>query len=410
MSIDSRGDLVPQEYNDQQGAVSFNNTSHISRNNQYEEKKAHQILSLDKFFAASGKVMKLEKLSQLLKDSNAENEGFKVDLKQKRITIGKNIEIYQDRYKVNGTESKGSIFDEQNLLVMLDEVQDMVNQGHAYSVEVELLLLLASWKKINLVIATATPPKQVLDFIKKEKKRENAHIEAQSLKEKMDSGIGGRIVIAVRKNLTPEQFVKNYVQYCNSTILERSEGEVHYYDHKTDNEADIGEKIRKYITWNLQSLRNRMTLVCSDCDKSTKLLQERILSPEQQLRTLQNKKNLHFDETIHNKCDFYQTANCGNLSEGIKDKLIDILGKDEETAINEALKQYDLTGSIADDPIFTVAHGFINKFISCVTGVPLDQLNKERFSGHKILQKDGSTKTVSLLDHFKEAFAKTGTA
>ncbi|WP_341808536.1 DEAD/DEAH box helicase family protein [Wolbachia endosymbiont (group E) of Neria commutata] len=419
VSVDHRDDLVVQEYTDQQGAVLFNSTEHLASDNNkgYNENKAHNILSLDKFFAASNKIVNLDKLSQLIKENHAENEGFKVDLKNKKIIIGKNIEIDRDSYKVNGKVVHESIFDDEKLLVILDEIQEMVRQGQAYSVEIDLLLLLASWKKIKLVVATATPPKRVLDFIREEErekgeeKEKNAYIEAKPLSQREDCGT---IRITVQKKLNAEKFVEDYVKYHNGEILKRAKGEDYYYDPETDNKSDIKQRIREFVKHNLQSPRNRMTLVCSDCKNSEQLLKDKVLSPEKQLETLKSKKNSQgeknplFDKKFHNKCDFYQTANCenlggsisSNLSENIKKKLINTFGDAKATIIDEVLKEFNLTSSIADSGVFAVAHGLIDDVIYCVTEMKLEdqedqQLSKKRFSNLE-----------SLKSKFEDVFAK----
>lgn len=385
VSVDHRGDLVAQEYKDQQGAVLFNSTQHLAYDKKrYDENKTHNILSLDKFFASSNKIVNLDKLSKLIKDNNAENEGLKVDLKNKKITIGKNIEIDRDAYKVNDKVVHESIFDDEKLLVILDEIQEMVNQGQAYSVEIDLLLLLASWKKIKLVVATATPPKKVLDFIEKEESEKNAYIEAVSLSERKDCGT---IRIAACNASTPEKFVKGVISHRNKEILQREEGEAFYYDHKKDETNNTKKKIIEEVRRNLQSKGFRINLLCIDCDESKKLLIDKILSPEEQLKTLKNEKdsqgekNPHFDKERHNKCDFYKTDNCSDLRESIKTKLIDTFGDAATTTIDEVLNQeLHLTSSIADDGVLAVTHGFINNFIACVTGLPLHKLNIKRFS------------------------------
>lgn len=288
VSVDHRGDLVVQEYKNQQEAVLFNSTEHLaSDNRRHNEDKAHNILSLDKFFASSNKIVNLNKLSKLIKNNNAGNEGFEVDLKNKKITIGKNIEIDRDGYKVNGKVVHESIFDDEKLLVILDEIQEMVNQGQAYSVEIDLLLLLASWKKIKLVVATATPPKRVLDFIEKEESEKNAYIEAVPLSKRKDCGT---IRIAACNARTPEEFVKGVIKHRNTEILQREEGEAFYYDHKEDKTNDTKKKIIEEVRRNLQSKGFRINLLCIKCDKSKKLLIDKILSPEEQLKTLKSEK------------------------------------------------------------------------------------------------------------------------
>lgn len=397
VSVDHRGDLVVQEYKDQQGAVLFNSTQHLAYDKtRYDENKTHNILSLDKFFASSNKIVNLDKLSKLIKDNNAENEGLKVDLKNKKIIIGKNIEIDRDGYKVNGKVVHESIFDDEKLLVILDEIQEMVNQGQAYSVEIDLLLLLASWKKIKLAVATATPPKKVLDFIEKEKSEKNAYIEAVSLSERKDCGT---IRIAACNARTPAEFVKGVIKHRNTEILQREEGEAFYYDHKKDETNDTKKKIIEEVRRNLQSKGFRINLLCIDCDESKKLLIDKILSPEEQFKTLKNEKdsqgekNPQFDKERHNKCDFYKMDNCSDLRESIKTKLIDTFGDAETTTIDEVLNQeFHLTSSIADDGVLAVTHGFINNVIACVTGLPLHKLNVKRFSDPK------------FEDNFKKAF------
>lgn len=135
-------------------------------------------------------------------------------------------------------------------------------------------------KKINLVITTATPPVWMKDYIQKEKEAKEkeaggAHIESQSLQQKIMLGIGARIDVEVCNNVEDGGFVNNYVEYHNKELLKRSESDkYYYYNPKKDGSSTIEEKIRKYIIWNMQSVRNRMTLACMDSDQAQKQLKE----------------------------------------------------------------------------------------------------------------------------------------
>lgn len=181
VSVTPRADLVGQEYEEQKGAVS--KLSGVNHNGGYVKEYKHNVVGLETFFNNSNEILDFSKFSKLLKDEGAEDKEFKVDLKSKnkKITIGENIKIYEDRYTIGGEEHKESIFSDRKLLLMLDEVQDMVDKGEVYYKTTQLLLLLAHWKKINLVITTATPPVWMKDYIKEEEKR-NHKMEERILK------------------------------------------------------------------------------------------------------------------------------------------------------------------------------------------------------------------------------------
>ncbi|WP_339045824.1 DEAD/DEAH box helicase family protein [Candidatus Mesenet endosymbiont of Agriotes lineatus] len=376
ISIDARQDLVDQEYKDQKGAVSFSELGSINYNGTYNQKKKHNILSLENFFNYSNQVIDLEVLSNLVTENNAKQQEFKVDLKNKRITIGKDIKIYQNYYEIKNKRYEKSIFERKDVLLIFDEIQDMVNKGEAYHIQIQLLLLLASWKKINLVITTATPPVWIKEFVEKE----NGYIEAQSLQEKIASGIGGKIDIEVCKNTRTAEFVQHYVDYGNSKILTRLQDEDYYYNPQKDNSTtDIKEKIRKYITWNLQSQYNRMTLACIDSNDFKDSFEDKIKSPEEQLKTLQDKEKIKKQDKYYNKCDFYHQINSYKSHGEVRELLIEQFGCTDD--INEVLSEFDYKSSIAESGVFAVEHGFINNVISCITAVPLDELDKERFSG-----------------------------
>ncbi|WP_168463939.1 DEAD/DEAH box helicase family protein [Wolbachia endosymbiont of Ctenocephalides felis wCfeT] len=299
----------------------------------------------------------------MIKKHEAQNEGFKVDLDNKRVVVG-NIEIYQDHYKVNGKEEKGSLFEEQKLLVILDEVQDMVNQGEAYYSYIRLLLLLAYWGKIKLVITTATPPIWIKELLEEAQKYGIGEIKAQTLKEKIADGVGGRIDITVHANKRDKDFIKTYERDLTSEVLERTEAEKTWY--KISEESDVKKKIKEHIVYNLQSPKNRMALFCSDSRESKEAFKEKIESPEKQL--------------ISGK-SISLTKNESTLYDKIKEKLIEKFGDDKKEDIDSVLNEFDLTSSMAESGIFAVAHGFIDNVISCITGIPLDELNKKRFSG-----------------------------
>lgn len=376
VSVDARQDLVDQEYKDQKGAVSFSELGSINYNGTYNRKKKHNILSLENFFNCSNQVIDLEDLSNLVTKNNAEQQEFKVDLKNKRITIGKDIQIYRDHYEIKNGKYEKSVFKEKDVLLIFDEIQDMVNKGEAYHVQVQLLLLLASWKKINLVITTATPPVWIKEFIEKE----NGYIETQSLQEKIASGIGGKIDIEVCKNTRTKEFVQHYVDYGSGKILTRLEDEDYYYNPQKDSStADIKEKIKKYITWNLQSQCNRMTLACIDSNDFKDSFKDKIIYPEGQLKTLRNKEEIKKQDKYYNKCDFYHQIGSYKSHGEVRELLIEQFGCTDD--IDEVLSKFDYKSSIAESGVFAVEHGFINNVISCITEIPLDELDKERFLG-----------------------------
>lgn len=169
VSVNPCADLVEQEYEEQKGAVS--KLGDINCDNSYKKECKYNVVSLETFFNSSNEILGFSKFSKLLKDEKAEDKEFKVDLKNKKITIGGNITIYKDYYTIDGKEYRESIFSDRNLLLMLDEVQDMVDKGEAYYKITQLLLLLAHWKEINLVMTTATPPIWMRDYIKEEEKK-----------------------------------------------------------------------------------------------------------------------------------------------------------------------------------------------------------------------------------------------
>ncbi len=394
VSVDPRDDLVEQEYKDQKEAVSYGATNDISHNNRYNKNRTHNILSLNQFFTNSREIVNLEKLSRLIDENNAQDEGFKVDLKNKKIIIGENIEIYQGYYEVGGKKHTESIFDEQALLVIFDEIQDMINKGEAYYIQIQLLILLASWKKINLVVTTATPPIWMKDFIE----IEGGHIEAQSLQEKIKSGVGGRIDVEVHNNIGNEKFVQDYVDYICNQVLIRSEGENYYYDPKKDGSTDTKQKIRKYIVWNLQSSRNRMILACIDFNKPKDLFKYKIESPEAQLKTLKDEKEIKkqvYDYQRFNKCDFYHQTNNYKSYDETREVLIEQFGC--ESDIDAVLNEFDYKSSVAESGVFTVEYGFINNVISCITEIPLDELDKKRFLNPQSFE-DNFKKALTTVD------------
>lgn len=380
VSVNPRADLVGQEYEEQKGAVS--NLSGVNHNGGYVKEYKHNVVGLETFFESSNEILDFSEFSKLLKDEKAGNKEFKVDLKSKnkKITIGGNIKIYEDRYTIGGKEHKESIFKDRKLLLMLDEVQDMVDKGEAYYKTTQLLLLLAHWKKINLVITTATPPVWMKDYIKEEEKKKpqdgRAHIEGQSLQQKIMLGIGARIDVEVCKNVEDGNFVSNYVEYHNKELLERSEADkYYYYNPKKDESSTIEEKIRKYIIWNMQSVRNRMTLACMDSDQAKKQLKECLW---------REKKSSEIGKFLYNSKSYDSTSE-------VKEKLLGQFGQENGEAIDKVLKGFDYMGSIVDSGTFAVEHGIINNVISCITITPdelkkgkledkLSELNNQRFS------------------------------
>lgn len=374
VSVTPRADLVGQEYEEQKGAVS--NLSGVNHNGDYVKEYKHNVVGLETFFNNSNEILDFSKFSKLLKDEKAENKEFKVDLKNKKITIGKNIKIYEDRYTIGGKEHKESIFSDRKLLLMLDEVQDMVDNGEAYYKITQLLLLLAHWKKINLVITTATPPVWMKDYIREEEKKKpaegRAHIEAQSLQQKIMLGIGARIDVEVCKNVEDRNFVSNYVKYHNKELLERSEGDKYYYYKPKKDSSNIEEEIRKYIIWNMQSVRNRMTLACMDSDQSKKQLKECLWK---------EKKSSEIGKCLYNSKSYDSTSE-------VKEKLLGQFGQENGEAIDKVLKDFDYKGSIVDSGTFAVEHGIINNVISCIIHKldkdkledRLSEFNNQRFS------------------------------
>ncbi|WP_353273634.1 DEAD/DEAH box helicase family protein [Wolbachia endosymbiont (group A) of Agelastica alni] len=359
VSVTPRADLVGQEYEEQKGAVS--NLSGVNHNGGYVKEYKHNVVGLETFFNNSNEILDFSKFSKLLKDEGAEDKEFKVDLKNKRITIGENIKIYEDYYTIRGKKHKESIFNDRKLLLMLDEVQDMVDKGEAYYKTTQLLLLLAHWKKINLVITTATPPVWMKDYIKEEKKEGRAHIESQSLQQKIILGIGARIDVEVCNNVEDRNFVSNYVKYHNKELLERSESEdnKYYYNPKKDESSTIEEKIRKYIIWNMQSVRNRMTLACMDSDQAQKQLKKCLWK---------EKKSSEIGEFLYNSKSHDSTSE-------VKEKLLGQFGQENGEVIDKVLKNFDYKGSIVDSGTFAVEHGIINNVISCIA-ITQDELKK----------------------------------
>ncbi|UPA55077.1 hypothetical protein MWH06_07685 [Wolbachia pipientis] len=358
VSVNPRADLVGQEYEEQKGAVS--KLGDINYDNSYKKEYKHNVVSLEAFFNSSNEILDFSKFSKLLKDEKAEDEEFKVDLKNKEITIGGNITIYKDYYTIGGKEYKESIFNDRNLLLMLDEVQDMVDKGEAYYKTTQLLLLLAHWKKINLVITTATPPVWMKGYIKEEEKKGRAHIESQSLQQKIKLGIGARIDVKVSNNVEDSGFVSKYVEYHNKELLERRpEDDEYYYNPKKDS-SNIEEEIRKCIIWNMQSVRNRMTLACMDSDQAQKQLKECLWK---------EKKSSEMGE-------FLDKSKLGDSTSTVKEKLLGQFGKENEEAIDKVLIGFDCKGSIVDSGTFAVEHGIINNVISCITQ---DKLDKDKF-------------------------------
>ena len=108
VSVNPRADLVGQEYEEQKGAVS--KLGDINYDNSYKKEYKHNVVSLETFFNSSNEILDFSKFSKLLKDEKAEDKEFKVDLKNKKITIGGNITIYKDYYTIGGKEYKESIF------------------------------------------------------------------------------------------------------------------------------------------------------------------------------------------------------------------------------------------------------------------------------------------------------------
>ncbi|WP_250296925.1 DEAD/DEAH box helicase family protein [Wolbachia endosymbiont of Oedothorax gibbosus] len=361
VSVTPRADLVGQEYEEQKGAVS--KLSGVNHNGDYVKEYKHNVVGLETFFKNSNEILDFSKFSKLLKDEKAENKEFKVDLKNKKITIGRDIQIYEDRYTIRGKEHRESIFSDRKLLLMLDEVQDMVDKGEAYYKTTQLLLLLAHWKKINLVITTATPPVWMKDYIREEEKKKpaegRAHIEAQSLQQKIMLGIGARIDVEVCKNVGDSDFVSKYVEYHNKELLERSEGDKYYYYKPKKDSSNIEEEIRKYIIWNMQSVRNRMTLACMDSDQSKKQLKECLWK---------EKKSSEIGKCLYNSKSY------DSISE-VKEKLLGQFGQENGEAIDKVLKDFDYKGSIVDSGTFAVEHGIINNVISCIT-ITQDELKK----------------------------------
>ncbi|KAG8172524.1 hypothetical protein JTE90_002915 [Oedothorax gibbosus] len=386
VSVTPRADLVGQEYEEQKGAVS--NLSGVNHNGGYVKEYKHNVVGLETFFNNSNEILDFSKFSKLLKDEKAENKEFKVDLKSKnkKITIGKNIEIYEDRYTIGGKEHKESIFNDRKLLLMLDEVQDMVDKGEAYYKTTQLLLLLAHWKKINLVITTATPPVWMKDYIKEEEKKKpedgRAHIESQSLQQKIMLGIGARIDVEVCKNVEDSKFVEDYVKYHNKELLERSEGDKYYYYKPKKDSSNIEEEIRKYIIWNMQSVRNRMTLACMDSDQAQEQLKKCLWK---------EKKSSEIGEFLYNSKSYDSTSK-------VKEKLLGQFGQENGEAIDKVLKDFDYMGSIVDSGTFAVEHGIINNVISCITITP-DELEKGKLE-NKLSELDNQR--FSNIESFRE--------
>ncbi len=390
VSVNPRADLVGQEYEEQKGAVS--KLGDINYDNSYKKEYKHNVVSLETFFNSSNEILDFSKFSKLLKDEKAEDKEFKVDLKNKKITIGGNITIYKDYYTIGGKEYKESIFNDRNLLLMLDEVQDMVDKGEAYYKTTQLLLLLAHWKKINLVITTATPPVWMKDYIKEEEKKGRAHIESQSLQQKIKLGVGARIDVEVCKNAGDSDFVSKYVEYHNKKLLERRpENDEYYYNPKKDS-SNIEEEIRKCIIWNMQSVRNRMTLACMDSDQAQKQLKECLWK---------EKKSSEIGE-------FLDKSKLGDSTSTVKEKLLGQFGKENEEAIDRVLGGFDYKGSIVDSGTFAVEHGIINNVISCIIHEldkdkledRLSELNNQRFSNIESF-REKVKKAIAELDNQK---------
>ncbi|MGL9757540.1 MAG: hypothetical protein ACR5LA_01480 [Wolbachia sp.] len=389
VSVNPCADLVGQEYEEQKGAVS--KLGDINCDGSYKKGHKHNVVSLETFFNSLGAILDFSKFSKLLEDEKAETKEFKVDLKKKRITIGDNIKIYENYYTIGDEKHEESIFNNRKLLVMLDEVQDMVDKGEAYYKTTQLLLLLAHWKKINLVITTATPPVWMKDYIQKEKKKERAHIESHSLQQKIMLGIGARVDVEVCKNVEDSRFVSNYVKYHNKELLERSENEkCYYYNPKEDKSSTIEEKIRKYIIWNMQSVRNRMTLACMDSDQAQKQLRECLWK---------EKKSSEIGEFLDKNKSYDSTST-------VKEKLLGQFGQESEEAIDKVLKDFDYKGSIVDSGAFAVEHGIINNVISCIIHEPdkdkledrLSELNNQRFSNIEPFRKKVEEAIAGLND------------
>lgn len=172
-------------------------------------------------------------------------------------------------------------------------------------------------------------------------------------------GIGARIDVEVCKNVKDGNFVSNYVKYHNKELLERSEGDKCYYYNPKKDSSNIEEEIRKYIIWNMQSVRNRMTLACMDSDQAKKQLKECLW---------REKKSSEIGKFLYNSDSYDSTSE-------VKGKLLGQFGQENEEAINKVLKGFDYMGSIVDSGTFAVEHGIINNVISCITITP-DELNK----------------------------------
>lgn len=330
------------------------------------------MIALETLLNNLGEILDFGEFSRLLKNEGIEEKEFKVDLKNERITIGKNVKIYKDYYTIGNKKYEKSIFSNRNLLLMLDEVQDMVDKGEAYYNTTQLLLLLAHWKKINLVITTATPPAWMNSYIQKEKDEGRAHIESQSLQQKIESGIGGRIDVEVCHNLENSEFVNKYVEYHNQALLKRLENEQYYYNHKEDESSTIEQKVRKYIMWNVQSVRNRMTLACMDSTNAQNKLKECLW---------RNKKSSEIGA-------FLKESKSHDSTNEVKKELLGQFGKENTQVINEVLEGFEYKGSIVDSGTFAVLHGVINNVIACIIHDERDKgtledrlsdLNNQRF-------------------------------
>ncbi|WP_423349139.1 hypothetical protein [Wolbachia sp. wLmal] len=181
------------------------------------------------------------------------------------------------------------------------------------------------------------------------------------MQQKIKSCIGARIDVKVSNNVKDSDFVSKYVEYHNNELLERRENDQYYYNPKKDS-SNIEEEIRKCTIWNMQSVRNRMTLACMDSDQAREQLKECLWKEKESSKI----------------GEFLYKSKLGDSTSTVKEKLLGQFGKENEEAIDRVLRGIDCKGSIVDSGTFAVGHGIINNVISCITQ---DKLDKDKFEG-----------------------------